>query len=191
MNIHDAIYGRRAIRDFTEAAPGRTDIEAVIDAAIQAPSGVNRQPWAFVVTMGRPTLARFSGLAKAHLLPSIAKDSPLHGFREHLEDETFNIFYNAPVLVVISATDKDLMSLKDCCLAAQNVMLAALDRGLGSCWIGFSEAWLGTPEGKAQLGIPEKHIPVAPIILGRPATMPPAPARRAAEIRWQEPAAEA
>jgi len=184
MDAVDAIYGRRSIRDFTAAEIPRDEIEALIEAAMQAPNGVNRQPWAFVVASGRERLARWSRLAKAQLLK--LESGPLAGLRDRLATETFNIFYNAPTLIVICATDSELMSLKDCCLAAENLMLAAHDRGLGTCWIGFSEAWLGSEEGRAELGIRPEHVPVAPIILGRPAATPPKPHRNPPIVRWIE-----
>jgi len=187
MDAVDAIYSRRAIRDFTGTAPPREDVRALIDAAIQAPNGMNRQPWAFVVAEGRPLLADWSARAKANFA-AVSPDSALHGFREHLAAPDFNIFYNAPWLVVICATDADLMSLKDACLAAENLMLAAHDRGYGTCWIGFAEPWLGSPEGRAAASIPEGWSPIAPIILGQPASTPPRPHRNRPVIRWVAPA---
>ncbi|HVM99295.1 MAG TPA: nitroreductase family protein [Caulobacteraceae bacterium] len=184
MDAVDAIYGRRSIRDYAVAAPPREEIEALIEAAIQAPNGVNLQPWTFAVICGRPILAEWSRLAKAHILGSgVALPG---GLADVLKDEAFDIFYNAPALVVICATNADPMSVKDCCLAAANLMLAAHDRGLGTCWIGFSEGWLASTEGRARLGVPDGCVPVAPIILGRPVSLPPRPGRRPAEIRWIE-----
>ena len=182
MDAVDAIYGRRAIRDFTAVAPPREEVEALIEAAVQAPNGMNRQPWAFIVAAGRPLLAGWSDKAKAYFAAQAG--TALHGFREHLASPEFNIFYNAPALALICATDGDLMSLKDCCLAAENLMLAAHDRGMGTCWIGFAEPWLGSPEGRRELGIPEGHTPVAPIILGYPTAAPPRPHRNPPAVRW-------
>ncbi|MGA8615900.1 MAG: nitroreductase, partial [Xanthobacteraceae bacterium] len=56
--------------------------------------------------------------------------------------------------------------------------------GLGTCWIGFAQGWLGTAEGKAALGLPTTYLPVAPIIVGRPKAAPPPVARKEPEIRW-------
>ena len=58
MELTEAIYERRAVRDYTDEAVDETDLRAVIDAAVQAPSGMNRQPWSFVVVSGRAALAR-------------------------------------------------------------------------------------------------------------------------------------
>ncbi|HTV95565.1 MAG TPA: nitroreductase family protein [Steroidobacteraceae bacterium] len=56
--------------------------------------------------------------------------------------------------------------IEDCALAAQNLMLAACGEGLGSCWIGFAQAYLNTPAGKALLRLPPACVPVAPLIVG-------------------------
>jgi nitroreductase len=63
-------------------------------------------------------------------------------------------------------------------------MLAAFGQGLGTCWIGFSQGYLNTPEGKQALGIPETWMPGAPIIVGHPKMMPAPVARKEPEIRW-------
>jgi nitroreductase len=63
-------------------------------------------------------------------------------------------------------------------------MLAARAAGLGTCWIGFAQGWLGTPEGKAILKLPETDIPVAPIIVGHPKSVPLAVSRKPSRIDW-------
>lgn len=189
MDAMETIYGRRAVRDYLESAPSPEELSALIESAIQAPSGMNRQPWSFVVVTGREALAQCSAKAKAYLARTLGDQRLVGHLAEMLASPAFNIFYNAPALVVICATDPDPMSLKDCCLAAQNLMLAAQATGLGSCWIGFSEAWLASPEGRAELNIPPELIPVAPIIIGRPAQAPAHPGRKPAEVRFVTPAA--
>jgi nitroreductase len=74
--------------------------------------------------------------------------------------------------------------VEDCALAAENLMLAAYGEGLGTCWIGFAQGYLNTPEGKNALGLPATWVPVAPIIVGHPTTMPPPVARKEPEVRW-------
>jgi nitroreductase len=63
-------------------------------------------------------------------------------------------------------------------------MLAARAAGLGTCWIGFAQTWLGTPAGKAALKLPAAYAPVAPIIVGHPKSAPPPIPRKEPEIRW-------
>ncbi|WP_174513751.1 nitroreductase family protein [Methylocella tundrae] len=103
---------------------------------------------------------------------------------ERLADPDFHIFYHAPTLIVISAIAQGPWIVEDCALAAENLMLAAHGAGFGSCWIGLAQAWFGTPKGKETIGVPEPHVPVAPIIVGRPRTPAPAVPRKAPEVRW-------
>ena len=69
MELKEAIYGRRAIRDYTPAAVEESGIRNVIDAAIHAPSAINQQPWRFtVVRDAKKMLSRISSEAKAYTL---------------------------------------------------------------------------------------------------------------------------
>lgn len=186
MNVMDAIFHRRAIRDYTETPVDDEALRFVVGAAVQAPNAMNRQPWSFAVVKDRTVLDRCAERAKSHVLASLSAGSPLSQYREHLASRDFHIFYNAPALVVICATAADTMAKQDCCLAAQNSMLAAHASGLGTCWIGFAEAWLNQTEGKMELGIPQHHVPVAPIIIGHPRATPAPPPRRKPDIAWIE-----
>lgn len=183
MELTEAIYERRAVRDYTAEPVNGAALHALIDAAVQAPSGMNRQPWAFVVVEGARAVAGLGGAVKAHLLNGASQTPPLASLRPHLATGEFDIFYGAPMLIAICATAPDQMAVKDCCLAAQNLMLAARDRELGTCWIGFAESWLNTPAGKAALGVPEAFTVVAPIVVGHPASRPNAPPRSAPDVR--------
>ena len=185
MECSDVIAGRRAVREYTGEPVDEARITALIDAAIQAPSAVNEQPWAFRVVRDRELMTRISRESKAHLLRTTVAGAISHHFETMLSDGSFHIFYHAPVLIVIAAVQASHWAVVDCALAAENLMLAACDAGLGSCWIGFAESWLATPEGKSALDMPASYVPIAPIILGHPQNpdLPPVP-RRAPEIRW-------
>jgi nitroreductase len=183
MELKDAIYGRRAVREYTPEPVTEPVLQALIDAAVQAPSAVNQQPWSFVVVRDQALLDRVSRDSKAHMLVSLPAEA-LDRFRHLLSDPDFHIFYHAPVLIVISAVATDEWNVEDCSLAAQNLMLAAHAAGLGSCWIGFAQRWLGTPTGKAALAIPAQHFAVAPIIVGHPKSPPQPVPRKAPDIRW-------
>ena len=183
MDVMDAIHARRAVRDYSARPVEAPVLDELIEAATWAPSGMDRQPWIFYVVDDRALLAAFSPKAKAMMLAGAAVGSAPGHLIELLGSPGFDIFYNAPVLVLICAATPDEMAMKDCCLAAQNLMLAARARGLGSCWIGFAEAWLQTAEARADLGLRPDIRPVAPIILGHPSAFPPPPVRRPAVVR--------
>jgi len=181
MELMEAIFGRRATRAFTAEPVDRPVLERLVEAAIQAPSAINEQPWDFTVVRNKPLLDRISVAAKAHALKK--RDAIPSHLRQHLEDPGFHIFYQAPALIVISAGSRD-WAAEDAALAAENLMLAAYAQGLGSCWIGFAQRWLETEEGQRAIGVPEGFVPVAPIIVGHPAApVPPVP-RSPAHVRW-------
>lgn len=184
MDLQKAIYGRRATRTFTEEPVDQATIRGLIDAAIQAPSAVNTQDWTFSVVRSQPLIERISREAKAHMLKTTAAGLLSHHFQEVLSDAKFQIFYHAPVLIVISGPADSLWTPADCALAAQNLMLAAYGEGLGSCWIGFAQGWLATPQGKEAIKLPAGYMPVAPIIVGHPKAAPPPVPRKAPDIHW-------
>lgn len=184
MELSEAIYSRRAVREFTPEPIDRAQLTALIDAAVQAPSAMNRQPWSFCVVTDQAWLQHVSDAAKAHLLRTSPAGLASHHFEEVLASTAFHIFYHAPALIVISAVEEGRWGQIDCALAAENLMLAARGAGLGTCWIGFAQQWLETAEGKAALGLPASHNPIAPIIVGHPHSAPPTVARKAPEICW-------
>jgi nitroreductase len=140
MDLKDAIYSRRSVREFTAEPVNETTIRELIDAAIQAPSAVNQQPYAFCVVRDQNVLATISQEAKAHMVRTTPIGLMSHHFSEVLNDQKFNIFYHAPVLILICTVAEVPWAVEDCALAAENLMLAARGAGLGTCWIGLSSA---------------------------------------------------
>lgn len=184
MNLDKAIAGRRAVRAYTGAAVDEATIRGLIDAAVQAPSAVNHQPWAFTVVRQPALLDRISHEAKIYMLATLPEDQLSVQFRSHLSDPAYHIFYHAPALIVISDTTAGPWAVEDCALAAENLMLAAFAAKLGSCWIGFAQRFLGTEVGKSLLGCPKQWLPVAPIVVGHPAGVAAPVPRREPVIRW-------
>jgi len=183
MDLNDAIFSRRSIREYTSEAVGNDTVEHLIQAAVQAPSAVNSQAWTFTVVRNPKILDEISRLAKAHMLATAIGHDSEH-FRVLLADPNFHIFYHAPVLVLISAKVAGPWIVENCALAAENLMLCARGLGLGTCWIGFAQTFLNTPEGKRLLGLPEETVPVAPIIVGHPRSIPFDVPRKSPEVRW-------
>jgi len=188
MEVLEAIRKRRAIRSFQDRPVDRAVLSTLIAAATQAPSAMNLQPWGFLVVQGKEAVKRLSDAAKAHLLRTIDPASAVAKYRDELANPAFELFYGAPALVVICAKGAGMTGMiqpnEDCCLAAQDLMLAALAQGLGSCWIGFSRPWLNQPAAKRELGVPDDWSPVAPLAIGYPAEAPNPPGRRQPEIVW-------
>jgi len=184
MELMDVMRQRRAVREFTGDPVGREAIEQLIRAATLAPSAFNRQPWAFAALLDRVRIDCYGERARIWSLENLAETGFGEAAREYLQRPDFNIFYHAPALVIVMAQSADAQATEDCCLAAQNLMLAARDRGIGSCWIGFGRAWLNLPSVQKELALPEGCHVVAPIILGYPKAWPESHGRKPPEIHW-------
>ena len=92
METFDAIYGRRAVRDFTSQCMERDTLDRLIEAAIQAPSAVNRQPWIFSVVQDQDLLDRISEKSKTVMLETSPAGTTGDHFRTVLNDPSFQIF---------------------------------------------------------------------------------------------------
>jgi len=184
MEFNDVLFGRRSVREFTSQPIDEKTIQRLIEAAIYAPNAVNQQPWTFTVVRDQNVLNGLSRAAKVHMLANMPPSDQAEPFRARLEDPEFQIFYHAPVLILISAVRQGPWIVEDCALAAENLMLAAYAEGLGTCWIGFAQSFLNTPDGKRLLDLPAVTVPVAPIIVGRPKSIPIDVPRKAADVRW-------
>lgn len=182
MELLEAIRRRRAVRAYTDQPLERASVEALLDAAVQAPSAMNQQPWAFAVIQDRGLLNDYSARVKQYLAETMSGEASWEQVRHLIEDPAYYVFYDAPMLIVICARASGMNAAEDCCLAAENLMLAACALGLGSCPIGFARSWLSLPEVKRELGIPADYVPVFPVIVGYPSGKTAAPPRTAPEI---------
>lgn len=182
MEFMEVLSGRRSVRQYTEQKVSRELVEKLIQSAVQAPSAMNSQPWAFAVIQDKAQLKDYSDQAKAFLLSILNEHPPLSRYQAALSNPDFNIFYNADCLLLILTRSAGPHPDQDCCLAAQNVMLTAHALGLGSCWIGFAAPLLNQPAIKEQLNIPNDYSVVAPLIIGYPQGKMPAIPREKPEI---------
>ena len=184
METIEAMKSRRAVREYTDAALDRATMDRLIGAAILAPSAMNLQPWAFAVLLNRARISEYASRIKEWLLANFQQSAFEPSLRTVIAGEGYSVFHHAPALVLVLAKSPQAQAFEDCCLAAENLMLAARDQGIGSCWIGFARPWLNLPSTKEELGIPGKYQVVAPIVLGYPGSWPETHGRKHAEIHW-------
>jgi nitroreductase len=174
---------RRSIRNYTDEKVDVELVRQIIKDSTMAPNSGNRQPWRFSIINDRDLIRRISDESKRNILATVTEDpdSTKKRYEGFLKNPDSNVFYNAPCLVLIFG-DKAHRSIHvDCALAASYFMLAAADRGLGTCWVALGGE-IRDPELLEIIGISEADAVVAPIILGRPAAIPKAPARKDPEI---------
>ena len=145
MEFKDVVYGRRSVRKFKETPVPDAILEEIIDAALWAPSGVNLQPWYYVVIRTPEKLAEFkemmqevSARDKAHLEER---------FSAHPEVVKTTLSFistlgNAPVAVLAFRDKPDYTwALQDegvvqsIAASMENLVLSAYDHGVSSCWM--------------------------------------------------------
>ncbi len=155
---------RRSIRKYEDRPVPDELLDAILEAGIHAPSGMNTQGVRLVAVRDPETVALMSKLNAAVM------------------NATHDPFYGAKCVVVVLA-DPEVYGgwVEDGALAMGNLMNAAHALGLGSCWIHRAKQVFDSPEGKELLkkwGLPEHLRGVGNCILGWPACDHPAPAPR-------------
>jgi nitroreductase len=185
VDVIEAIHSRRSIRAYRSDPVDRALLEELLYAAVQAPtpppSGTN--PWALCVIEGIERLARFGVRARQYAHDHQPDGRPW----AWTERPGFKVFWDAPTLVLFCARTGNPETPFDCCRAAQNFMLAAHARALGSCWVGAPLPWLHSPGVADELGLPAGYEPVVAIVVGHPAEQPIGSPRPKPTIAWLEP----
>lgn len=146
MDALKAIMGRRSIRKYTGEKIPDGDIKVLMEAAMNAPSAHNKQPWHFIVVDDRA------------LLNSITE---YHQYSKMLEHASHAII----VLGDNQVQDTDFW-IHDCAAATENILIAAHAMGYGAVWLGVhpSEALIkGT---KDLFGVPGHVTPLGIVSLG-------------------------
>lgn len=170
--VLQAIQERRSVRCYRSDAVPADLIERIIDAGRAAPSALDRQPWHFHVTDDK-ALIRDMDKAISEKMHSLA---PLPHAMER-SGRTNMVFHGAPVVVFISAPEKDPWADVDVGACAQNMMLAAHALGLSTCPVGLGRLIAHTRFGPLlRLGSAEE-VKLA-IVIGIGAEHPAMPLRK-------------
>ncbi len=179
MDFTELLEQRRSVRDYEDKQVPLELIEEIINDATKAPNAGNMQLWRFVVVNDKSYMKKISDANIKGFLADLDSNpnSNWKGYEAQFRQEDFNIFFSAPSLVYIVGTRKMQTIKQDCALAGAYFMLAAANRGLGTCWVAQG-AFIEDKEILAELAIPENYDIVAPIIIGYPKQVPPMPPRK-------------
>ncbi|MCE1274247.1 MAG: nitroreductase [Chlorobiales bacterium] len=152
-----SILKRRSVREYSTKAVAQTELDQILEAGRNAPTAMNQQPWHFTVICNRELLRKLEEQCKTAFL-----ESSNEALRDVASQEGFSVFYQAPLLILISADRTALAPQYDSTLAMGNMMVAAASLGIGSCWTHAAILFHATTRGKdayRELGIvlPEHH----------------------------------
>lgn len=156
------LLNRRSIRKYKPEQVSDEKLNAVLEAGLWAPTGMNKQNVIMVAVRDKETRDQLSKMNAAVL------------------GATHDPFYGAPCVVVVLGDPDVYPIVENGSLVLGNMMNAAYEVGLGSCWIHRAKQMFESEEGKELLkkwGLPETLVGVGNCILGYPDEEPAPKAR--------------
>lgn len=178
MTVIEAIRGRRSIKEFSQRAVRRAEVEALLDAAVQAPNHRLTRPWRFYVLgpESRAAWGRALGDRKARRMADPAAGQMV---REKVAGE----YAATPCMIAVAMTVNDNPEIREedyaaTMMAVQNILLACVAQGLGGHI--RTGAVMDDPAARAAVGVAQEERIVALISVGEPAEQPPVKERHAA-----------
>jgi len=161
MRTQEALKKRRSIRTFSHKPIRRNLIENLINLAQMAPTARNVQPWEFVVVTEKEVLEKLGSLAD-------------------------NGRFIADSVCCVAVFCKDTKYyLEDGCAATENILIAAADLGLASCWVaGDKKPYCDKVRELLNAGTDVKLVSLIP--LGYSESKPPMPSRKSLKevLHW-------
>lgn len=181
-SVTEAIEQRRSIRAYKTTPVEREKLQRLAELGVAAPSAMNRQEWElrivdsqeWIDTVTKAYLAAVEGTGKADYMTQDAS------FR--------NVFRNAPAVIFVAAPEDDYAGV-NIGLLGQNIMLAAVEMGLGTCCLGSVQGIFAEPalaEHLATLGFSEGYHLSYAIAVGYPDEAPEAKPRDLTKIKFVE-----
>ena len=181
MSELPALLGaRRSIRSFLAEPVPRADLDALVTAACIAPAPHHSRPWRWVVLDTEPARHALAVAMGAHWRVDLERDGVSTARIDELVDASVSRLRAAPAALLGCLTWNGLdrypdatrraaehgMALLSLGAAVENLMLAATDRGLASCWVA---APIFCPEtARDALALPPEWLPHALVLVGRP-----------------------
>ena len=189
--VIENIKKRQSVRLFEQKPIPKNIINTIIEAGNLAPSTgdmkaveeggkkkiINYQPWRFVVVEDpefkqklfqtiEPLRSNFyQGLKKT--VPEMYEQAMK--LSEMSEEPKDLVFYSAPVIIYVIGPASNSIG---CAMVCENIMLAAVSFGLGSCYVGFGALIKSNTDIVQALELTDKERIYGPIVLGYPKVNP-------------------
>jgi 5,6-dimethylbenzimidazole synthase len=180
MEFSELVKTRRSCRSFDSTPVTEEQVDAILQAGCWAPSGLNLQPWEFIVVADPALKAEVKEAAEKAKNEVTAADGP--GWVKKYSAE---FIQEAPLLIIVVFNPKkgglgaffgqEHGALQGASACIQNMMLKASELGLESLWFTFFRPAVLQP----LFNIPENLEVAGVIALGTPSEEPKAPPRKA------------
>lgn len=174
--VIDCILARRSVRKYKDQPVEHEKLAVLVNCGINAPNGMNRQPWALTVIEDAGFISETTALFVAKNPQMVEQDA---NFK--------NMYRNAPNLIAV-ASPEDGSGNVDAGLLAENIILAAQSMGLGTCCLGGPVQFLKHDESAQpylqRLNIPEGYTLNFIIGVGYPDESPDAKPRDTSKVTY-------
>ena len=184
METRDCLLTRRSIRKYKNTPISDDVLREIIECGLAAPSAINLQHWHFVVVRSPEKLRELTevmGCVFGKFRPVLEERFAKHPEAVEETKDFLNSLGGAPVCVLAYFLKDDYPdrdgAMQSVSAAIENILLAAWDKGIGSCWLSAAQRMGFGPELEARFA-PGKGEFVAAITLGYPAQEPKMPPRR-------------
>ena len=167
------IAERYTCRDYKDEMPSDEILQAIAEAAIEAPSGMNRQAWRVIVVKDRALIQDMEAEGMAFLATMEDKSSYYR-----IMERGGRLFYGAPCMIVVPIDPSQYgPALIDCGILCQNIALAATSLGIANTMCGFTglafASGLRAEEFNRRLKFPEGYAFGCSVLLGYAKTTKP------------------
>lgn len=162
--VLETIKARRSVRAYDVRQVADEDLQAILEAATFAPSGMHYESWHFTAVQNASILEELNNRIKGAFAKS--EDKRL---LERGHSQTYCCYYHAPTLVIVSNEPTQWWAAMDCACAIENMFIAAQSLGIGSCWINQLGTTCDDPQVRefiTSLGVPENHKVYGCVALG-------------------------
>ncbi|MHB8072939.1 nitroreductase family protein [Desulfosporosinus fructosivorans] len=175
MKTSDCDNSGGNISAFTDQVIKSDVISQLIALGTKAVTNSGNEAWSFAVITDKSEIKRLSDESKEYLLNNLEKYPYFQHNENRLYSEKYNIFFNAPCLLLIYGDTNSRWNVYNCILAAGNIMQDATEHYLRTCWIGFAEYVCDTAEFKSKYKILDHYKLMCALSVGYPTVQLPSP----------------
>lgn len=150
MDVSQAIYARRSIRKFENKPVDKQTLVELCRLGAAGPSATNKRPWAFLIADEKESVDKLRSVLM------------------------FGKF-NAPAAIVVCGDMRRTLPLvakdywiQDCSAAMENILLGAVEMGLGAVWCGVAPIQLSMKRVQKAMGMPPHIVPLGVAYIGFP-----------------------